>query len=105
MDQVEQALLERLPQTLMAGELDHFETLAMEEIKRYFLFTRGLPPFLKSNSLIDPELVEVIKFSVTQKNWSLLKCAAVWLTLTIAQRAKLKERLEMEFPDPSLWQL
>lgn len=103
-NKIEQALSRVFPQTLAPGDLDHLEVLAMEQIKRYFIFRQALPPFLKSNQLIDQELIEVIKFSVMQKDWLLLQNAATWLTLTITERSKLKESLETDFPDPALWQ-
>lgn len=94
-----QDFLRHLPQTLEAGEYNLVEAKAYELAVGY-PFSRGiLPPFLKGNSLTETEIIQALKWAVTQGDPPLIMCAAHWVALTEGQRVKLKERLERELPD------
>jgi hypothetical protein len=103
MPNIEQVILNHLPQTTLPGELNPLETKAYELAILYPRQRGILPPFLTANNLTEAELVATIKWAVAQGDHTLIAAAAHWLALSDAQKVSLKGRLEKDFPEPQWW--
>jgi hypothetical protein len=101
--QIARAVNESLPQTIPAGHLAHLEAKAYDAVRGYLASRGFLPPFLVNNQLTEPELVLAIKWAVTEGDPILVSVTALWLTLNELERVRLKERLELLYPDASMW--